>query len=132
MEPTHVRVGMMDASKRPEMVVTVPARKLPLPERAWRAARRVLGVSGVLLLVGNVLLLMLPFPHLHLCLFPMAFVLGPLLGFFAWRDRVVLAASELPCPHCHEAVKVPEGLSGWPARFNCERCGIMVELNPAD
>ncbi len=117
--------------RRPEMVVTVPARKLPLGERVWRGSRRVLGVSGVLLLIGNVMLLMLPVPHLHLCLFPLALILGPVLGWFAWRDSVVLAKAELPCPMCHATVAVPEGLGGWPARFNCVHCGVMVELNPA-
>lgn len=121
----------MDAPPGPEPVITVPARHLGLFERGWRAAGRLLGVSGVLLFLGNLGLLMIPVPHLHLCLFPLAFILGPIIGYVAWRDRVVLAKSELPCPRCHGAVTVPAGLSGWPARFNCERCGIMVELKAA-
>jgi hypothetical protein len=129
VEPTFVRIGMMD-SRRPQQVLTLPARQLRLLERLWRATRRVFGVTGLLLLLGNVALLMAPFPHLHLCLFPIALVLGPLLGWFAWRDRVVLAESRLPCPRCHHTLVVPEGTRGWPARFNCEQCGIMVELNP--
>ncbi|MBK7861373.1 MAG: hypothetical protein IPJ65_22720 [Archangiaceae bacterium] len=131
MELTPVRVGMMD-SRRPESVLDLPVRHLGAAERMWRATRKVLGVSGVLLLVGNVLLLMLPFPHLHLCLFPLAVVLGPLLGWFAWRDKVVLGACALNCPRCHGTIAVPEGAMGWPARFNCEACGIMVELNAVD
>lgn len=121
---------MMD-TRRPQAVLTLPARQLKLLERLYRAARKVFGVSGLLLLVGNIALLMAPFPHLHLCLFPLALILGPLLGYFAWRDRVVLAESQVPCPRCHEAVTVPDGLGGWPARFNCQQCGIMVELNAA-
>ena len=131
MEPTLVRVGVMDASQRPEMVLTLPARHLRLGERVWRGTLRLFGVSGVLLLVGNVLLIMIPVPHVHLCLFPLAFILGPMIGFVAWRDRVILAAGPLPCPRCHQAAQIPTGLSGWPARFNCEMCGIMVELNAA-
>jgi hypothetical protein len=129
-EPTQVRVGVMDWSPRPEQVLTVNARRLRPLERIWRAARRTLGVSGVLLIAGNVALMMAPFPHIHLCLFPLALVLGPVLGFVAWRDRAVLSAGELPCPRCHAPVAMPDGLAGWPARFNCERCGIRVELNP--
>jgi hypothetical protein len=121
---------MMD-TQRPQEVLSLPAHRLGLTERVWRATRKTFGVTGALLLAGNILLFMMPVPHVHLCLFPLAIVLGPLLGYFAWRDRVVLASSELPCPRCHHLVKVPEGLSGWPARFNCGECGIMVELNPA-
>jgi hypothetical protein len=130
VKPTHVRVGMMD-SRQPELVLVLPARHLGPLERLGRAARKVLGVSGSLLLLGNVALLMVPFPHVHLCLFPIALVLGPVLGYFAWRDRVVLAPTQLHCPRCHGKAAVPPGLCGWPARFNCEACGIMVELNPA-
>jgi len=130
LSPFSVRIGTMDL-RRPEMVATVPARTLHAGERVWRASKRLFGVSGGLLLLGNVLLLMVPVPHVHLCLFPLAFILGPVLGFFAWRDRVVLGAATLPCPKCHEPVVIPDGLTGWPARFNCERCGIRVELNPA-
>jgi hypothetical protein len=122
---------MMDSQRGPEQVLTVPAHRLGFIERVWRACKKTFGVTGSLLLLGNVLLILMPIPHVHLCLFPLAFVLGPLLGYFAWRDRVVLAATALPCPHCHRTVTVPEGLSGWPARFNCDACGIMVELNPA-
>ena len=69
---------------------------------------------------------MLPFPHLRLCLFPLALVLGPLIAFFTWRDRVLLASATVPCPHCHHGAIVPQQLGGWPARFNCEHCGIRV------
>jgi hypothetical protein len=129
VEPTQVRIGMMDIT-RPQEVAVIPARHLGWLERVWRAMRRTLGISGTGLLIGNILLMMLPFPHLHLCLFPIALVLGPLLGWFAWRDRVELASAQLPCPRCHGTVTVPEGLHGWPARFNCAECGIMVELQP--
>src|SRR5581483_8188101 len=130
MEPTPVRVGMMD-SRRPEAVVTLPVRQLRLGERVWRAAKRLLGITGIGLLVGNVVLLMLPFPHVHLCLFPVVLILGPLIAFFAWRDRVVLGGATVPCPHCHRDIAVPDALYGWPARFNCQECGIRVELNAA-
>lgn len=128
--PTAVRIGTMDL-RRPERVATLPARQLGGAERVWRGSRRLLAVSGGLLLLGNFMLLLVPVPHVHLCLFPLALILGPVLGWFAWRDRAVLAAAPLPCPRCHETIVVPDRLAGWPARFNCERCGIMVELNPA-
>jgi hypothetical protein len=121
----------MDASQRPEMVLSLPARHLRLGERVWRAGLRLFGVSGALLVVGNLLLIMIPVPHVHLCLFPLAFILGPMIAFVAWRDRVILAAVPLPCPRCREQAQIPAGHSGWPARFNCEKCGIMVELNAA-
>lgn len=111
------------------MVRTLPARHLRPPERAWRATKRLFGVTGLLLIVGNILLITFPIPHVHLCLFPIAIILGPVLAWFAARERVVFGASELPCPRCHDPAQVPEGLSGWPARFNCARCGIMVELS---
>jgi hypothetical protein len=117
--------------RRPEIVVTLPAQHLTRRQRLWRAGGRLFGISGVLLVVGNILLFTFPVPHVHLCLFPLAMILGPVIGFVAWRDRVLLAEATLPCPRCHEDSKIPAGLSGWPARFNCERCGIMVELNQA-
>lgn len=128
--PTPVRVGLMD-QRRPQEVATVPVRQLTLFERVWRATRRGLLVSGGLLLVGNFALLIIPLPHLHLCLCPVAFSLGPILFGFALRDRVLVGATQLPCPRCREAVTVPESLGGWPARFNCHQCGVMVELNQA-
>lgn len=119
----------MDAPPRPAPVHTLPARHLKTGERIWRATRRLFGVTGLLLIVGNILLITFPIPHVHLCLFPIAIILGPVLAYFAGRERVVFGASELPCPRCHAPAQVPEGLSGWPARFNCLRCGIMVELS---
>jgi hypothetical protein len=121
----------MDAPPRPEVVLVVQARHLGRRERLWRATRKLLGVSGALLVVGNVLLFTFPIPHFHLCIFPIALIVGPLLAWFTARERVVLAAGALPCPRCREEAHIPAELSGWPARFNCERCGIMVELKPA-
>ncbi|MBL8949997.1 MAG: hypothetical protein JNK82_04415 [Myxococcaceae bacterium] len=129
MQPTPVRIGTMDIA-RPKEVATLPVRALSLAERVWRASKLVFGVSGSLLVIGNIALLLLPVPHLHLCLFPLAFILGPLLGYFAWRDRVVFGRGEVPCPKCHEPVAVPDGTHGYPARFNCP-CGIRLELKPA-
>lgn len=131
VEPTQVRVGMMDADSRPAEVCTLPARHLGPGERLWRALRKLFTVTGLLLVVGNVLLITFPIPHVHLCLFPLALILGPVLALLAGRERVVFGATALPCPRCRDAAQIPAGLSGWPARFNCERCGIMVELNPA-
>jgi hypothetical protein len=128
--PTPVRIGLMD-QRRPEAVTTLPVRHLRWFERLWRATRRGFGVMGLLLLVGNFALLIFPVPHLHLCLFPIAFVLGPVLGIFSWRDRVLLPKAALPCPRCRDTVSVPDELGGWPARFNCSQCGIMIELNHA-
>jgi hypothetical protein len=128
MELTPVRIGMMD-SRRPEGVATIGVRQLRATERLWRAAKRLIGITGIGLLVGNIALLMLPFPHLHLCLFPVALILGPVIAFFAWRDSVVLGSGAVPCPHCHRDITVPRELYGWPARFNCLECGIRVELN---
>lgn len=128
--PTPVRVGLMD-QRRPEIVATLPVRHLGGLERLRRGAGRGLGVMGGLLLIGNFALLIFPVPHLHLCLFPIALILGPVLGFTTWQDRVVLTEADLCCPRCRAQVTVPAGLGGWPARFNCRRCGIMVELNGA-
>ena len=130
MEPTHVRIGMMD-SRRPQEVTVLPAHYLTVRERLTRAVKRFLLVSGGGLVLGNVGLFMFPFPHLHLCLFPFALIFGPLIAWFGWAGRVELGASELPCPRCHGTVEVPAGLVGWPARFNCVRCAIMIELTPA-
>lgn len=126
--PTPVRVGIMER-RGPEVVETLPVRHLRAFDRVLRAARRGSVVMGVLLVVGNVAFLMLPAPHLHLCLFPLAFVLGPLVALFSVRDVVLLGAAQLPCPRCQKPVDVPEGLSGWPARFNCNSCAAMVEVN---
>lgn len=129
MKPTHVCIGMMD-SRRPQEVALLPAHHLTVRERLARAAKRLLLVSGGGLVLGNVGLFMFPFPHVHLCLIPFALIFGPLVAWFGWDSRVVLAKSELPCPRCHGTVTVPDGLVGWPARFNCERCAIMIELRP--
>lgn len=129
-QPTPVRIGMMD-SQKPQVVRTLPVRHLSGLERLWRASRKGLGWMTLLLVFGNLAFLIVPLPHFHLCLFPIAFVVGPVLAAFAWRDRVLIAKLELPCPRCSEPVTAPENLGGWPARFNCHRCGIMVELNPA-
>ncbi|MEW5737669.1 MAG: hypothetical protein AB1938_02020 [Myxococcota bacterium] len=130
MEPTWVRIGVMD-SRRPQAVATVPARPLGQFERIRRGLMRMLLVSGVLLLVGNVGLVMVPIPHVHLCLFPLAFILGPIVGVAAWRDRAVLGQGAIACPRCGAEVALPAELPGWPARVTCERCAIMVEINLA-
>lgn len=120
---------MMD-SRRPQAVLSLPAQHLSVRQRLARAAWRFFAVTGGGLVVGNVGLLMFPFPHLHLCLFPLALIAGPLVAWFGWDTRVLLGSGELPCPRCHETVPVPAGLTGWPARFNCTRCAIMIELTP--
>jgi hypothetical protein len=130
MEPTLVRIGVMD-SRRPQVVVSVAARHLRTWDRLRRALGRTAAVTGVGLLLGNVALVVVPVPHVHLCLFPISLILGPIVGVAAWRDRVLLAASALACPRCGGVADVPADLPGWPARFNCEHCGIMVELNLA-
>ena len=64
LRPTLVRVGMMD-TRRPEALATLPVRHLGVLHRLWRAALKLFGVSGVLLLLGNVALLLAPFPPLQ-------------------------------------------------------------------
>jgi len=130
MEPTLVRIGVMD-SRRPQAVVTVPVRHLRGWERLRRALARVLAITGTGLVVGNIALLVVPFPHVHLCLFPVALILGPIIGVAAWRDRALLGPGAIGCPRCGDSTAVPAQLAGWPARFNCDHCHIMVELNPA-
>lgn len=130
LQPTLVRIGVMD-SRRPQVVASVPARHLGAAARLWRGLRRTLLVTGTGFLVGNVALVMVPIPHVHLCLLPLSFVFGPIFGAFAWRDRALLGAAAVDCPRCGQQATVPERLAGWPARFNCQHCHIMVELNPA-
>jgi hypothetical protein len=128
--PTPVRVGIMER-RRPEEVLTLRVRHLRWFHRLWRATKRCLAVMGAMLLFGNLAFVVFPVPHLHLCLFPLSFVLGPLVALFAWQDRVLLEAAELPCPRCRAPVSIPDELGGWPARFNCNACAGMVELNDA-
>jgi hypothetical protein len=117
--------------KRPELVTMLPIRHLNLAERLLRAGKRSLVVMGVLVLLGNVAFILMPIPHVHLCLFPLAFVLGPIVAIMSWQDRVLIPQTELPCPRCQNNVTIPEGIGGWPARFNCDSCAAMVELNEA-
>lgn len=117
--------------RRPEVVAMLPVRHLNVPERVWRSVKRSGVFMGIVLLVGNVSVIFLPIPHVHLCIFPIAFVIGPLIALFSWRDRVLLPQTDLPCPRCAQNVTIPEGLGGWPARFNCDACAAMVELNAA-
>lgn len=130
MEPTLVRIGVMD-SRRPQEVVALPARHLHPLERLARGLKRMVTIVGVGLLVGNFLLVVIPFPAVHLCLIPVALIVGPIFGVATWKDRVLLAAQSIECPRCGGAAEVPAELPGWPARFNCERCAIMVEINAA-
>lgn len=130
MEPTFVRIGMMD-STRPGLVVTLPARHLSRFERLRRALVRMSLVSVIALFISNLMLLVVPAPHVHLCSLPLAIILGPLVGFLVWRQRALLAASEIECARCRKPVAVPANHPGWPARMNCLHCGIMVELDLA-
>jgi hypothetical protein len=121
---------MMDR-RRPEVLLTLPVRVLSFAGRVWRSSKRGLAVTGVVLLIGNLALIVIPAPHVHLCLFPIAFVLGPIVSAFTWRDTVTIGTAPIDCPRCRGALTVPDDLGGWPARFNCHHCGIMVELNQA-
>lgn len=116
---------------RPQRVATLEVTHLRWVERLWRGARRGLLVSGGLLVVGNIALILMPAPHLHLCLFPLAFVLGPVVAAFGIKDRVLIEPTTLPCPRCQQPVVIADKLGGWPARVNCEACAAMVELNEA-
>jgi hypothetical protein len=130
VEPTSVRIGMMD-STRPGEVVLLPARHLGPWERFRRAFGRMVVVSGIALFISNFMLLIVPAPHVHLCSLPLSIILGPLVAFLSWRQRVLLGASEIACVRCRKPVAVPANHPGWPARMNCLHCGIMVELTLA-
>ena len=130
MEPTAVRIRMMD-STRPGLVATLAARHLSRWERFRRASGRMLLVSSIALFISNFMLLVVPAPHLHLCSLPLSLILGPLVAFLAWRQRVLLGAAEISCARCRKPVTVPANHPGWPARMNCLHCGIMVELTHA-
>ena len=123
MVPTPVRVGVMD-SMRPGRVVDLPVEVLSSRARLWRGLKRMALVSGV----GGVVLFI---PLVHLCGLAVLLVAGPIAGVFAWKDAALIGTGEVPCPRCTEPVKTPPGLSGWPARVHCQKCGAMVELNVA-
>lgn len=113
----------MDSAK-PGLVVSLPVQALSSRARLWRVAKRVAIVSGV----GAVVAFL---PLLHLCGLVVALIAGPVAGAFAWRDSVLFGAGEVGCPRCAQAVAIPAGLAGWPARVHCAKCGAMVELRPA-
>lgn len=123
MEPTPVRVGVMD-SQKPGLVVMLPVEPLSPQARMLRVAKRVAIVSGIGLLI-------LPLPLLHACGAVVALVAGPIAGVFAWRDTVLFGAGEVACPRCGKPVSIPPKLAGWPARVHCGQCGAMVELQAA-
>ena len=123
MEPTPVRVGVMD-SARPGLVVTLPVQQLSQGARAWRGLKRMLLVSAV----G---VLLIPVPLMHLCGLGVALLAGPIAGVFAWQSKAVFGGGEVPCPKCSQAVPLTAKLAGWPARVHCQKCGAMVELQPA-
>jgi hypothetical protein len=129
VEPTSVIIRMMD-SRRPGVVAMIPAQHLRASQRLKRALRQMFIVGGSALLVSNLMLLFVPAPHLHLCSLPLAIVIGPIVGIVTWRSRVLLAESQIECPRCCDSLTVPAGLAGWPARFNCVHCAIMVEIHP--
>lgn len=130
VEPTSVRIGLMD-SRRPGLVEVLPARHLSFPARAWRAMKTGFVVGVCALLATNFAMLVVPIPWVHFCTVPIALIIGPLMAFVTWRQRVLLKAAQIGCPRCREKVDFPEGKPGWPARQNCLKCGIMVELDAA-
>lgn len=123
MEPTPVRVGVMD-SKRPGLVVSLNVEHLSAQVRTWRAVKRTLFVSGI----GAVVVFV---PLLHVCGLAVLLVAGPIAGAFAFKQAALVGGGSVPCPKCGEAVTLTDGLTGWPARVHCQKCGAMVELNPA-
>ncbi|MBL8911750.1 MAG: hypothetical protein JNM17_13745 [Archangium sp.] len=118
-------------SLRPGLVVTLMAQHFTLRQRLGRALWRGFSVMFIGLLIANFLLLLIPTPHLHVCSIPISILLGPIVAIFVFRTRVQLAAAEIPCPRCAAKVMVPDKLGGWPARFNCQHCAIMIELQAA-
>lgn len=122
-QPLSVRVGVMD-SQRPGLVVSLPVELLTQTARAWRGLKR----FGLVSVIGVVVI---PIPLLHLCGVLVALIAGPVAGVFAWRASAVLGTSQVPCAKCSASLEIPEGLSGWPARVHCVKCGAMVELTPA-
>lgn len=118
-------------SRRPQQVAALSARHLRQRERVLRGLKRMVTIVGIGLLVGNFLLVVIPFPAVHFCLIPVALIVGPIIGVATWKDRVLLPAQSIECPRCGGAADVPAELPGWPARFNCEHCAIMVEINVA-
>jgi hypothetical protein len=130
VEPTSVRIGMMD-SRRPGVVTVLQARHLTRAQRLARALRRFVVAALLSVVVLNVLLLFVPVPVLHLCTLPAAVLVAPILTVVTFRQTVLLAACEVPCPRCGEPVAFPADFPGWPARRNCLGCGIMVELDLA-
>ena len=128
--PTPVRIGVMD-SRRPAEVVLLQAHHLRWSQRMRRGLWRFVWIGTVCLFVSNFMMLVVPLPHLHLCTLPLSLIAGPLAGWLAYRSRVVFVDASLPCPRCRREVPIPQKLEGWPARFNCPQCAIMVELGEA-
>lgn len=124
MQPTPVHVGVMD-SQRPGLVVMLPVAPLSSAARMVRGLLRMALVSGI----GLVVLLI---PLLHACGAVVAVLAGPIAGFFAWRQAALIGAGEVACPRCTQPLAMPAKLAGWPARTHCQKCGAMVELNPAE
>lgn len=118
-------------SARVGNVVTLQVRHLGVGERMRRALWRFTWAGFVALFISNFILLVVPAPHIHLCSLPLAFAVGPLVGWLTWRVKARFDAQPVPCPHCTRVLDVPGELSGWPGRFNCPHCGRMVELTPA-
>lgn len=97
-----------------------------------RAGAKLLWVSALSLFISNFALLVVPLPHLHICTLPLSFIVGPLVAWMSWRTEVVFENGSLSCPRCHRDVELPRDLEGYPARFNCVHCAIMIELVSAE
>ncbi len=119
---TPVHLGVMD-SQKPPACVELPVRHLSFGARAGRGALRMLLIS-VPAACASI------FPP-HACGLSVALLGGPIFGLITAWQQALFGEADVSCPKCAHTQRLPERLSGWPARFSCRECKAMLELRPA-
>lgn len=70
-------------------------------------------------------------PILHFVLVPTFLILGPIMGYRAYKQESVVLGGIGTCPRCHKELPIEKAKADWPISDLCTSCHNSVKIEPA-
>lgn len=83
-------------------------------------------------LFWGAILLIAPFPVLHIVLPPILFFTGIFMARRTYKSEGRLLSGETTCPNCKGPVSVKKSELNWPITEICQSCGFVVRMQPSE
>jgi hypothetical protein len=109
-----VLIRIRDSAREP-VTSALEVENIPFPSR-------VLTGVGVLLGCWALAVATIFVPLLHFVLVPGFFFAGPVLGWLAAKNTVVVKSTVITCPKCGKETGIEPRSKGWPVGLRCSHC----------